>query len=66
MGTQRESQGRGWKNRCKRNTRTEGKSAVQGEGVTRTELIVGKLVSELPRKAAIALIVPVPQTDTGG
>ena len=66
MGTQRESQGWGWLSQCKHNRSTAGKSAVQSEGVMRTEVKVGKLVSELPRKAAIVLIVPVPQTDTGG
>ena len=66
MGTQRESRSREWKARCKRNRCTEGKSAVQAEDVTRTETLVGKPVSELPRKAAIVFIVPVPQTDTGG
>ena len=60
MGTQRESESWEWKNQYKRNTGTVGKSAVQQEDVTWTELKVGKLVSELPRKAAIAYYVPVP------
>ena len=34
--------------------------------MTWTELIVGKLVSLLPGKAAIVHNAPVPQTDTGG
>lgn len=37
-----------------------GKSAMQYEDVMRTELRVGKLVSELPRKAAIVFHKPVP------
>ena len=60
MGTQRESQSREWKNRYKRGTSTVGKSAVQWEDVMWTELKVGKLVSELPRKAAIVYLLPVP------
>ena len=60
MGTQRENQSREWKNRYKRNTSTVGKSAVQWEDVMWTELKVGKLVSELPRKAAIVYLLPVP------
>ena len=31
----------------------------------RSEIRVAKHVSHVPRKAAIAFIVPVPQTDTG-
>ena len=45
VGTQGESASREWKDRCKRSTRTSGKSGVQGEGVMRTELKVGKCVS---------------------
>ena len=60
MGTQRESESWEWKNQYKRNSSPVGKSAGQYEDVTWTELKVGKLVSELPRKAAIAYYVPVP------
>ena len=37
-----------------------GKSAVQSEDVMWTEILVGKLMSHVPRKAAIVCIVPVP------
>ena len=60
VGTQTESQSREWKYRCKRGRSMVGKSAIQSEDVMRTEPIVGKLVSWLSRKAAIALHVPVP------
>ena len=60
VGTQVESQSREWKNRYKRNIRMVGKSAIQGEDVMWTELKVGKLMSELPRKAAIVFYKPVP------
>ena len=60
MGTQGESQSREWKNRYKRGTRLVGKSASQWEGVMWTEVEVGKLVSKLPRKAAIVFYKPVP------
>ena len=60
MGTQGESESEEWKNSYKRNTSQVGKSAWQWEDVMWTEFKVGKLVSELPRKAAIAFIVPVP------
>ena len=60
VGTQRESESREWKNRYKRNTSMVGKSAIQWEDVMWTELKVGKLVSELPRKAAIVYLSPVP------
>ena len=60
VGTQRESESREWKNRYKRNTSAVGKSAAQWEDVKWTELKVGKLVSELPRKAAIVYLSPVP------
>ena len=60
MGTQIESQSREWKDRYKRGTSVVGKSATQWEDVMWTELKVGKLMSELPRKAAIVFIKPVP------
>ena len=60
VGTQTESQSREWKNRYKRGRSTVGKSAVQSEDVMRSELRVTKLVSWLPRKAAIVYYVPVP------
>ena len=66
MGTQKESASREWKDRCKRGTRTSGKSGVQWEDVMRTEEEVGKLMDWLSRKAAIVTAVPVPETDTGG
>ena len=49
-----------WRNRCKRGRRTAGKSAVQFEDVTRSEIKVAKPVSWLSGKAAIVYIVPVP------
>ena len=60
MGTQVESQSREWKNRYKRSIGVVGKSATQQEDVMWTEVKVGKLVSELSRKAAIVLYKPVP------
>ena len=60
VGTQTESQSREWKYRCKRGRSMVGKSAIQSEDVTRSELRVTKLVSWLPRKAAIVYYVPVP------
>ena len=60
MGTQVESQSWVWKNQCKQGTSVVGKSAIQWEDVMRTEIKVGKLMDELPRKAAIVYIVPVP------
>ena len=60
MGTQVESQSWEWKNQYKRGIGVIGKSVTQREDVTWTELKVGKLVSELPRKAAIVLYKPVP------
>ena len=42
-----------------------GKSAIQSEDVKGTALS-GKLMSWLPRKAAIVYMIPVPKTDTGG
>ena len=36
------------------------KPPTRGEGVTRTEILVGKPVSWLPRKAAIVYHEPVP------
>ena len=38
----------------------------RGRGATRTETQVGKRPERVPRKAAMALHAPVPQTDTGG
>ena len=66
MGTHVESIAREWKDRGKRRRRAAGKTAVQAGGVTRSENKVAKYVSHVPRKAAIVLCVPVPQTDTGG
>ena len=60
MGTQRESRSWEWKVQCKQDTGVAGKTAMQREDVMRTEIKVGKPVSELPRKAAIVCIVPVP------
>ena len=60
VGTQRESESGEWKDPYKRNTSVVGKSAMQWEDVTWTEIKVGKLVSELPRKAAIVYLSPVP------
>ena len=60
VGTQTESQSREWKYRYKRGRSTVGKSAVQSEDVMWSELLVVKLVSWLPRKAAIVYHVPVP------
>ena len=60
MGTQTESTTREWKDRDKRGRRVIGKSVTQSEDVMWSELLVAKCVSQLPRKAAIAYIVPVP------
>ena len=60
MGTQTESQSAEWKNAYKRGRRVIGKSVIQSEDVMWTELLVGKHVSWLPRKAAIAYTAPVP------
>ena len=60
VGTQKESASREWKDRCKRGRSTASKSAVQSEYVMRSELIVAKRVSRLPRKAAIVPYGPVP------
>ena len=60
VGTQTESVTREWKDRDKRGRSMVGKSAVQSEDVMWTEPIVGKLVSWLPRKAAIVSYKPVP------
>ncbi len=60
MGTQRESVSREWKNRYKRGRSMVGKSAIQSEDVTWSEIKVAKYVSKLPRKAAIVYPKPVP------
>ena len=60
MGTQTESVTREWKDRDKRGRSMIGKSVIQSEDVMWTELLVGKHVSWLPRKAAIAYAAPVP------
>ena len=60
MGTQTESQSTEWKDVYKRGRRMVGKSAIQSEDVMWIEGIVEKLVSRLPRKAAIVYKVPVP------
>ena len=60
VGTQKESQSREWKDRYKRRRSKGGKSPLQSEDVMWTELKVGKLVSLLPRKAAIVYHKPVP------
>ena len=60
VGTQKESASLEWKDRCKRGKRMAGKSAIQTESVMRSELIVAKRVSRLPRKAAIVPYGPVP------
>ena len=44
----------------------QGKTGVKSETVIRSEKKVAKHVESVPRKAAIADIIPVPQTDTGG
>ena len=43
-----------------------GKTATQAGGVMRSEFRVAKRAGHVPRKAAIVLYAPVPQTDTGG
>ena len=60
VGTHVESMSRDCKARCKRGRSLVGKSARQSEDVMRSELLVAKLMSRLPRKAAIVYIVPVP------
>jgi hypothetical protein len=60
VGTQVESQSWEWKNQYKRSIGVVGKTATQREDVMWTELKVGKLMSELSRKAAIVLYKPVP------
>ena len=44
----------------------EEKPPPGGRAATRTERRVGKRADRVPRKAAIALCAPVPQSDTGG
>ena len=44
----------------------EEKPLCRPKGVKRTEERVGKTAEPLPRKAAIVLYGPVPETDTGG
>ena len=44
----------------------QGKTGVKSEAVIRSEKEVAKHADPVPRKAAIADIIPVPQTDTGG
>ena len=44
----------------------EGKPYGRPKSVKRTEERVRKRASQLPRKAAIVYLVPVPKTDTGG
>ena len=60
MGTHVESISREWKYRYKRKRRWVGKSAQQAKDVMCSEIKVAKCVSHVPRKAAIALYVPVP------
>ena len=60
VGTHVESISREWKNRYKRGRSEVGKSALQSEDVMCSEKKVAKYVSHVPRKAAIALYVPVP------
>ena len=60
VGTQTESMSREWKNRYKRGRSMIGKSVIQSEDVTWSELKVAKHVSRLSRKAAIVYNVPVP------
>ena len=52
--------------RCKHPKRAAGKTAAGSGDVTRTEIKVGKHKESMPGKAAMALYVPVPETDTGG
>ncbi len=59
-GHRRRCTGAEWKAACKRRTRLAGKTVSQWEAVKRTEMIVGKCVSRLSRKAAIVYTVPVP------
>ena len=60
VGTQKESASREWRDRCKRGRSVLGKAGTQSEDVMRSESIVAKRVSWLPRKAAIVCRVPVP------
>ena len=60
MGTHVESESRERKDRYKRGRSRVGKSALQSEDVMWTEKKVGKYMSHVPRKAAIALHIPVP------
>ena len=53
VGTHVESESREWKDRYKRGSREVGKSASQCEDVMWIELSVEKLMSHVPRKAAI-------------
>ena len=60
VGTHVESVSREREDRCKRKRRRRGKTIRQSKGVKRSEKEVAKHVSHVPRKAAIAHIVPVP------
>ena len=60
VGTHVESASRERKARYKRGRRIVGKSAIQSEDVIWTEILVGKSMSHVPRKAAIVCYVPVP------
>ena len=66
VGTQKDRENREWKNRCKHKDCNLGKSGLQ-----RLKCYADRNKSRevpesmLSRKAAIALYVPVPQTDTG-
>ena len=60
VGTHVESMSRESENRCKRRRCMVGKPAIQAESVMRSEEIVAKHVSHVPRKAAIVHTVPVP------
>ena len=53
-GSRNRSRTRESKDRAKRGSRMGGKSPMQSEGVTGSELIVAKPAMGLPRKAAIA------------
>ena len=53
VGTHVESESREWKDRYKRGRRVVGKSASQSEDVMWIEKEVEKLMSHVPRKAAI-------------
>ena len=60
VGTQRESESREWKNRCKRSRVVGGKSPTIDPKRNADRTKVGKLTSQLSRKAAIVYLVPVP------